>query len=188
MITDVSKYVDFLATNQLTEHQFLILWLVHTKDKDNIALYRRKVGDFDISAIDDLIERQWLDDFGLIKNNRREFNIYDFIVTDKFTKVVLADEEDAFEELRKVYPKWFTIGGIKKTAVGGDPDKMAHEYRMRGHKGNKLEHDRIVDITRKYYEGKSEPDMKLENYIKNKHWTLIEEELPGRQFDVFNMK
>lgn len=187
MISDVSKYVAFLATNKLTEAQFLILWLIHTKDVDNIAAYKRGLGDFNIEAIEDLVHRRWVEDFGLIKDNRRSFNIYDFIVTDKFTKAVLADEEEAFEELKKVYPKWFTINGIKRPAIGGDPDAMAREYRIRGHKGNKLEHDRIVDITRRYYENKDQPDMKLENYIKNKHWTLIEEELPGIKFDVFNM-
>ena len=188
MITDISKYVDFLATNKLNEHQFLILWLVHTKDKDNIALYRRKIGDFDVTQIDDLIDRGWIDDFGIIKDNKRDFNIYDFIVTNKFTKAVLADEEDAFEELKKVYPKWFTINGRKVPAVAGDPDIMAREYRIRGHKGNKLEHERIINITKTYYENKP-PDMKLENYIKNKHWTLIEEEPPGsgKSFDAFNI-
>ena len=125
MISDVSKYVSFLTEHKISEHQFLILWLVHTKDKANIVKYKMTFKEFNIEAIIDLIDRGWIDDFGLVKDGKRSFNIYDFIVTDTFTEAIIVDEEDAYAQLRAVYPKWFNINGRKVSAVGGDPLKIA---------------------------------------------------------------
>lgn len=175
MITDISKYVEFLADNKLSEHQFLILWLVHTKDKANIAKYIRGLGEFNFEAIEDLIDRGWIDDFGLVKDGKRTYNIYDFIVTDTFIKACIVDEEDAYEELKKVYPKWFTINGKRVPAITGDPLEIAKMY-FKCHKGNKLAHEKIVSITKKYHEKNKDPMMKIQNYIANRTWELIEED------------
>jgi hypothetical protein len=184
MISDVSKYVDFLTEHEITEHQFLILWLVHTKDVKNIAKYKNKFKEFDTKAVIDLIDRGWIDDFGLVKDGKRSYNIYDFIVTDTFTKAIIVDEEDAYEELRKVYPKWFTINGRKAPAAGGDPLKIAKMYHA-CHKGNRLEHLRIVEITRKYHEIHKDPLVKIEVYIANKMWNDLEEDSQGSK-DAFS--
>src|SRR5687768_18223813 len=116
MISDVSKYVDFLTKNKLSEHQFLILWLIHTKDKKNIAKYRETFGNFNLDAIDDLINRGWIEDFGLVKDNVRTFNIYDFLVKDKFAKIIVVDEDDAYDELCKNYVRFIDVKGVKYAA------------------------------------------------------------------------
>lgn len=173
MISDIDKYVKFLVEHKLTEHQFLMLWLIKTKNTDAIALYRRNKS-FNIAELDDLIERKWIDDFGLVKDNVRTFNIVDFVVTDKFDKIII-DPDDAYEELCKVYPKWFNFKGIKAPAITGDPDKLAKLY-FECHKGNRLIHERIVHITREYHRNK-DPMEKMENYIKNKRWEMLEDEI-----------
>lgn len=183
MISDINKYVDFLTINKLSEHQFLILWLVYTKDQENIKKLKNCRG-FDIHAIEYLITHKWLDDFGLVKDNQHTFNIYDFIVTDKFTKVVVIDEDDAYEELVAVYPKWMTIQGIKRPAANGDPYKLAKEY-FKYYKGNRIAHNRVIDITERYF--KNNPVVEgIEKYILNRRWNLLEEELSsGKGIDVF---
>jgi len=185
MISDIDKYVEFLVEHKLSEHQFLLLWLIKTKNTKSIAHYK-KHKDFSISELDDLIEREWIDDFGLVRDNKRTFNIYDFIVTDKFTNAVIVDEEDAYDELKKVYPKWFNIKGTKVPAITGDPLVMAKLY-FQCHKGNKLVHAKIVEITANYFKNKP-PVEKMENYIKNKRWDDLEEEMGGTQSkDAFNV-
>lgn len=183
MINDIDKYVDFLTTNSINEHQFLILWLVHTKDLANISKYKAKFGNFNVGDINDLIDRHWIDDFGLIKNDQRTFNIYDFIVTDKFTKIVLIDEEDAYEELVQAYPKWLSIKGVKFPTLTGDPYKLAKEYQ-KYIKRNRLAHERVIRITTEYFKNK-EPQVGIEKYILNRLWNLLEDEI-GPSRDAFS--
>jgi hypothetical protein len=184
MISDISKYVDFLTEHEISEHQFLLLWLIHTKDIVNIKKYKKVFKEFNTEAIVDLIDRGWIDDFGLVKDNMRTYNIYDFMVTETFTKAVIVDEEDAYEELKKVYPKWFNIGGNRIPAITGDPRLIAKEY-WKCHKGNKLIHQKIVEITKKALEGKP-PPVKIENYILNRMWELLEEDTQGSK-DAFTI-
>lgn len=173
MISDVDKYVSFLADNHITEHQFLILWLVYTKDTANIKKYKQSFGDFDYQAIQYLIDSGWLDDFG-IAGQAREYNIYDFIVTEKFMKVVI-DEEDAYKELCDVYPKWMVVKGTKWPMIKGDPEENAKHYK-RFHKNNRLVHDRVIRITKEYF--KTNPvQSNILDYIQNRRWELLDAEL-----------
>jgi len=173
MISDISKYVDFLTINNITPSQFLILWLVHTKDVNNIAKYKKTFFHFDMIDIHYLIDSGWIDDFGIVRNGVQTFNIYDFVVTDKFSKVVVIDELDAYEELCSAYPKWITIQGVKRPAVNGDPYKNAKEY-FKCHKNNKLAHERIINITREYFKNSTVVEG-IVSYILNRRWNLLEE-------------
>lgn len=184
MISDINKYVDFLTEHSITEHQFLILWLVHTKDTENIKKYKQCFGNFNTQAILALIDRGWIDDFGITRDTQ-SYNIYDFIVTDKFVKNVVIDEEDSYEEICKAYPKWLSIKGNKIPSITGDPYKLAKEY-FKCHKGNKIAHNRIIDITKRFFKDKQYAQVKIENYIMNRMWNLYEEELNnGAGFNAF---
>lgn len=185
MITDIDKYVDLLCENAITEHQFLILWLVHTKDETNIKKYKSRFGDFNVSQILDLIDRGLLDDFGTIKDGKQQINIYNFIVTDKFTKVVIIDEEDAYEELVIVFPKWFNIKGQNFSTRNSDPYKNAKEYK-RYHKNNRLAHERVLRITKSYYSS-NPTNISIEKYILNRIWNDIEDTLSGGKADSFKV-
>jgi hypothetical protein len=176
MISNIDKYVDFLTENSINEHQFLIMWLVHTKDKDNIAKYKRKFGQFNTQDVELLIDKRWLDDFGLVKDNMRTYNIYDFMVTDKFTKVVVIDEEDSYDEFSSVYPNWLQIKGVKYPSKTGDPTKIAKEY-FKSHKGNRLVHQEIVSTVKTWFATKEFAQEKIENFVLNKRWELLKEEL-----------
>jgi hypothetical protein len=178
MITDVSKYVDFLTRNKLTEHQFLMLWLVHTKDKTNIIKYKNTFGEFKLVDILDLIDRGWINDFGIVRDGVRTYNIYDFLVTDRFTQVILIDEDDAYEELCKNYVKFIEVKGTRYPAITGDPVKLSKDY-WKAHKGNRAEHERIVELTKRFVNDNKIQKVKIENYIKNQMWKLIEESTDG---------
>lgn len=186
MITDIDKYVDFLCKYKINEHQFLILWLVHTKDEQNIKKYKDIKGQFNVYDIQYLIDIGFIDDFGLVNDNKRDYNIFDFIVTDKFSKAVVIDEEDAYEELCKVYPPWINVKGIKYPTIKGDPTVVAKDY-FKCFKGNRLAHERIVDITRRYYQ-RNPPTGNIHDYILNRRWNLLENELfSGAGSDAFKV-
>lgn len=183
MIADIDKYVDFLTENKITEHQFLILWLVHTKDNNNIRKYKQSFGQFNTDQVIDLVDRGWIDDFGTIKDNKIEFNIYNYVVTDEFVKKFIIDEEDAYHRLIAIYPRWFIIKGIKFPTVTGDPLKISKEY-AKYHKGNKLATDRVEKITKLYFEKNPIAIAKIENYVLNRMWNLFEDEAMGTK-DAF---
>lgn len=174
MIADINKYVDFLTINKLSEHCFLILWLVHTKDQENIKKYKNAFGNFDSNAIQYLIDTGWLIDLHFsVDSSIREYNINDFMVTDKFVKNTIVDEEDAYQELCSVYPKWMTIKGNKVPMITGDPYKLAKEYH-KYHKNNKITHERVMSITSRYFKDHP-PQVNIQNYILNRHWNQLEE-------------
>lgn len=175
MITDISKYIDFLCDLGISEGQFLILWLIHTKDKVSITKYKNCKGEFSIHDIEYLIDRDYINDFGIIKDGKRDYNIYDFLVTDKFSKVVIIDEEDAYQELCAVYPPWMTVKGTKWPMIKGDPYKIGKEY-YKCYKGNRLAHNRIVDITKRYFSNHLVQG-NIEDYILNRRWNLLESEV-----------
>lgn len=185
MITDIDKYVDFLCKHRLSESQFLILWLVYTKDKNNLNKYIQVKGNFSKHDIHYLIDCKFLDyynDRDIINGN---FNMIDFQVSEKFSKIVIIDEDDAYEELCSVYPKWMEVKGTKWPMIKGDPMKIGKSY-YKAIKGNKLAHQRVIDITIKYF--KNKPVLSnIEDYVLNRRWNLLEEELDksGGSQDVF---
>ncbi len=177
MIDDISKYLDILCDLNINEHQFLILWLVDTKDERNIARYKSKKGDFSIVDIEYLIDMGYLDDFGTIKDGHRTFNIYDFLVTDKFKKVVTIDKDDAFDELVSIYPSFFNIKGLKVPAKSFD-DRLADEY-FKYHKNNRIKHEKVIAITKDYHEKFTGgfAQKKFEDYIRGRIWIIYQEML-----------
>lgn len=183
MITDIDKYVEFLTENKLSEHQFLILWLVHTKDEVNIRKYRQSFGQFNIDQVIDLIQTGWIDDFGLIKDNYKTFNIYDFVVSNKFSNRVVIDEEDAYQELCAVYPKFMFVKGVPYPMIQGDPNIVAKDY-FKYHKSNKLKHQEAVEITKNYYTNNPVTG-KIHDYILNRRWLLLKDLVVGGSKDVF---
>jgi hypothetical protein len=178
MINDINKYIDFLVKNKISEHQFLILWLVHTKDQANINRYESSLGKFSTTEVMDLVKRNWLDDYG------RATNICDMVVTEKFTKVVVIDEEDSYEELRKAYPGWLEIKGVAVPAITGDPRKISLEY-FKCHRGDRAKHEEIIGIVRRWFAGKTLAQEKIENFVLNKRWELLKEKLTATSSDTF---
>lgn len=168
MVIDIDKYVDFLCLHKLSTSQFLILWLIYIKDQNNINKTQEK-GLFSKHDLEYLIDTKFLLNYG------SKINIIDYTVSEKFTKAILIDEDDAYEELCSVYPPWMIVKGVKWPMIKGDPYKIAKEY-YKCHKGNKLSHERIYSITERYF--KTNPVQgNIEDYILNRRWNLLEEDL-----------
>lgn len=173
---DINNYIDFLTKNKLTEHQFLMLWLVHTKDAHNVARYKKAFGDFDIDQLEDLIDNGWIEDFGIVRDGKKTYNIADFLVGDKFTEVVVIDEFDAIEELWSAYPHWVRIGGNNKgVAKATDPDVLGQKY-IKIIKKNRQLHNRIIDAINKMKKKDPLAPMKIENFVVSRHWEVLFEE------------
>lgn len=169
MIVDIDKYVNILITQRISAHQFLILWLVHHKDRKNLEhlIATNNISKHDISYLVDInLLQDW---------NNGQGALVDYIVTEKFTRAIFVDEDDAYEQLCSVYPPWMIVKGTKWPMIKGDPYKIGKEY-FKCHKGSRSEHERIMNITIKYF--KTKPVMgNIEDYILNRRWNLLEKEL-----------
>lgn len=146
---DISKYVDFLVKNELTEHQFLILWLIYTKDGTNIAKYRKAFDQFDTEQILELVDNGWIEDFGVIRDNLRTYNINNFLVTPKFTDTVVIDGYEAFDELVAHYPRFLKINNIKTSTMTGGYDDLAEYYNDKVIKSSRSKHEMIMSVVKK---------------------------------------
>lgn len=184
MVDDIDKYIDVLCELEITEHQFLILWLISNKDEANIAKYRLKFKNFKTNEILDLIDRGFIEDFGVVRDGIQTFNIYDFLITDSFKKRMIVDTDDAFEELVSAYPSFFNIKGQKVPAKAYD-ERLAEEYR-KYHKNSKSKHDKVIEITKNYHEKftKGFAQKKIEDYIRGKIWIIYEEALKENNADI----
>jgi hypothetical protein len=131
----------------------------------------------------DLIQNGWIDDFGKLKDNYRTFNIYEFVVCNKFSERVVVDEEDAYLELCAVYPPFITVQGKIWPTIKGDPYQNAKEY-YKYHKSNKLKHQEVVQITRDYHATHNVAGNILD-YIQNRRWLLFKDMVVGGSKDVF---
>ena len=180
---DINRYVDFITENKISEHQFLILWLVHTKDEENVAKYRKVFDQFKPEEIIDLIDRGWIEDFDIVKNGERSFNIYNFIITDKFTEVVYIDTFDAGDELIKVYPNWLMIDNRRISAKSCDHDLLAQRY-AKIIKNNRQKHEDIVRLIRKMKEKSEFAKIGIEKFVSSRHWNLLKEELEEDSGDM----
>lgn len=172
---DVNRYVEFLTENKLTEHQFLILWLVHMKDEKNIAKYRATFDQFNVDEVLNLIDRGWIEDFGLVKDNMRTFSIYDFIVTDKFTDTIVIDTYEAGQELIETYPSWCFINNRRISAKSCDHDELIVRY-ARIIKNSRHKHNEIVDLVRKMKISNEYAPMGIDKFVGSRHWNLLKED------------
>jgi hypothetical protein len=173
---EIDKYVDFITEHKLSEHQFLILWLINAKDGKNIAKYRKTFDTFNTDEIKELITRGWIDDFGLVEDNIRTYNIYDFIVTNKFTETVYIDSFDAGDELIDTYPNWVMIKNIRVSAKSCDHDELISLYG-KILKNNRNKHNdiiRLVQSMKELHNGYA--PMGIEKFVKSRHWTILEED------------
>lgn len=177
MIGDIDKYVDFLSTNNLSPSQFLYLYLCYTQDKKNID--KLSINDYDIKY---LADTGWLEGTCTIDG---EYNLYKCNVTKDFINKFAIDEEDAYQQLCDVYPKWIVVKNIPYPTIKGDPAKVAEIYR-KYHKNNKHLHEEAVEITKKYYNNHPVTG-NIEDYILNRRWLLLKDMINEFKKDAFSI-
>ena len=178
MIGDIDKYVDFLSTNNLSPTQFLYLYLCYTQDKKNID--KLEIDRFDINY---LVDNGWLSEVwegGLIV-----YDLHKSTVRKKFIDKFAIDEEDAYQQLCDVYPKWIVVKNIPYPTIKGDPAKIAEIYR-KYHKNNKHLHEEAVEITKKYYNNHPVTG-NIEDYILNRRWLLLKDMINEFKKDAFSI-
>lgn len=130
MFQDVERYVDFIIKNNLTQPQFLMLYLIYKKKYDCINNYKQAVPTEDGSMIgakakQDLIDR------GFIKKINDEGKADSYMITEKFHKLFIKDQFAAADEFWDMYPGFVKIQGTNTPLTNMDRYAFANLYAIR---------------------------------------------------------
>jgi hypothetical protein len=158
------KYVNFICNNDLTQGQFLLLYLVYKNRLDLVKKYKETYPTQDGTMIgqlwiDKLFQKEWL-----IKNgNKTEVSI-------KFREQ-FCDKIDIAEELILLYPSTMEIEGkiVPLTAV--DVMEFADLYYMKI-LGSQAEHlDILKDI--KYGIENNMLNISIKKFVQSSYWKAL---------------
>ncbi len=160
----IDKYVNFLIDNQITERQFLALYLIYSKRMDLIELYKKRVTNgmkiIPPEELPSLIEK------GFVKLNVDG----NAVLTDKF-KNIFVDKHIATEEIYEVYPTFVYSNGVQIPLSAMDRNVFANLYEI-AIMGSREEHNEILlDI--EYGKEKELLNIGIEKFLKSKHWLSI---------------
>lgn len=160
----IDRYVNFLIDNQITERQFLGMYLAYTKRRDLSELYKKKItGGMKIipkNEIPELIKKGFLkiDEGG------------NAVLTDKF-KNIFVDKHIATEEVYLAYPTFFYSQGVQIPLSAMDRNVFANLYEV-AIMGSLDEHKEILlDI--EYGKSKGLLNIGIEKFLKSKYWIGI---------------
>ena len=160
----IDRYVNFLIDNQITERQFLGMYLAYTKRRDLSELYKKKItGGMKIipkNEIPELIKKGFLkiDEGG------------NAVLTDKF-KNIFVDKHIATEEIYEIYPTFIYSNGVQIPLSAMDRNVFANLYEI-AIMGSRAEHAEVLlDI--QYGKEKELLNIGIEKFLKAKHWLSI---------------
>lgn len=160
----IDRYVKFLIDNQLSERQFLGLYLSYTKRNDLIELFKKNVTNgmkiIPPNELSDLITK------GFVK-----VDMYgNHIITDKF-KAIFVDKHIATEQIYEIYPSFIYSNGVQIPLSTMDRNVFANLYEI-AIMGSLEEHEEILlDI--KYGKEKELLNIGIEKFLKSKYWLAI---------------
>lgn len=130
MYRDVNKYIDFLVKNYLTQDQFLMLYLIRTKDHENIKKFKQAFPKLDKSMIGEEY-KQDLIDRGFVQKTGDNDSIDSYVITEKFNKLFLKNYIEAADEFWAIYPSYGTINGTPIPLKNMDKYQFANAYVAR---------------------------------------------------------
>lgn len=167
MIT--KSYVKFLTDNGISANQFLLMWCLTQKENKIIKAYREKVG-IDLSDIDGLIDKGFL-----LHTGGNDYSVESLVPTLEFEELVIANPVECAKQLRAVWYTSIIVNGRRSPARNISEDDLVQLYSLKILKGNKLEHFRIMNITKNYVASNSECSMGLKKYVETEYWNDLDD-------------
>lgn len=177
MLYDIEGILLCMEKNEINLKQFfLCLLLSQDSDlKNELVSKWSKIESISDKEIQDLLDRQFIDDFRISKNQYAADNF--LVRPDKFKE--LFTPPDAYEQLFDLYPDFVLIEGkgrYPSKAIGIRENNECRKLYMAyvGSVGKK-KHDVVMEKTDKIISiwGGFAP-MKFESYIVGKHWQSLD--------------
>lgn len=158
------RYLDFICEHNLTQEQFLFLYLIYKGRKDLIIKYKTTFPNEEGTMIGKIWIQKLFDKNWLVHTDKG------IEITTKF-KEIFCNPIDVAEELINVYPSTMEINGkiVPLTAI--DTITVSNLY-MPKILNNQAEHDEVLkDI--KYGIIHNMIGLSLKNFILSKYWLSI---------------
>ena len=126
MLIDTEEYIKTLAHYDINEQELLILKLLDDNDVDNIELYKRVRGKFNINTINNLMKKDLI-----IRGNNGLYEINIDLTNNNIDLDQLADD------IWKIYPSWLLINSQRVSAKSTDYDWFCEYYIKKIIKGSR---------------------------------------------------
>ena len=169
---DTEKLVEFLSSRKMTANQYLLCHLLYMGEHDLLArLVKNDQLRFAKKEVNDLIERGYLEK--LFGDNSQ----FSFMTTDKFSRAVFVDEEEAGQQLWDTYPKVLSIDGVMQSTRTCDKDDILETYYKRI-KGSKKKHEFVMQMLHRYVDlvkARQMNSMGIEKWVKGENWDVVAE-------------
>lgn len=159
----------------MTANQFLICYLVYHKDGKNIIKYTNEVGQFERDDILYLIDHDFI-----LTTVKGIYEIDNFVVTPKFSELILIEGNTAAKELFDVYPKWISIDGKEYSARSCGLTRVEIIYPKAIYNDIVL-HRTIIDIVKVYKKYNNYAEMGIDKFIDSRHWELLESKYKSKR-------
>jgi hypothetical protein len=180
LFTDIKKYVEICGSNNISPAQFLLLWLLHTKDVDTLRRYVELTQGWPQSDVTSLEDRGYILNFNSNRGESSKDNY--FHVTERFTDLLytgdnatLIDEDVAFDELFNAYPTYIIINGRKVSARSCNLFEMRKRYGEAIKGSNNVHKDILLCL--EYAKTRDLLNMGLEKFIMSEQWRTIAEDM-----------
>lgn len=183
MIISIDRYVDFLVKKNLTEHQFLVCYLIYTKEIKAIVKYNNK---FKISREEllDLIDRDFI--IPIFDDPEHIFDLANLNVTPKFYEGLIIDEDNA-EEIWDLYPSYLLINNTKVYSKSSMPKEDFIKMYLRITRRSQKTHERIKKVLEEYNRKNKYAEMGIDKFIGSEYWKELEKQknagTPGIRFE-----
>lgn len=169
MIITLEKYIDVLTEKNITEHQFLICYLLYTKDVSNIKKYNKHFR-FKREEIIDLIKRDFI--IPILDEEEHLFDLLNLNVTPKFYENLISDEDNAVE-IWDLYPSYLLINNVRVYSKSSMMKEDFVKFYLKATKRNMKTHARIKAVVENYYKNKY-AEMGIDKFIGTEYWKELE--------------
>jgi len=184
----IPDFIRLLSKYQINEHQFIICWIIHTKDTATMYKYLNEVSHIRQDDIEDLLDR------GIVLNTARTrtYELDCMTLNGEFADgLFLFDAKEAGEELWRMFPvRFYTrTGDIFPAKTVRNRTKLLESYVRNGIGYNANEHDRVLKLTTLYLQMVHDGEllgMGIEKYIESKYWEQVEEVAKELGYDTGN--
>lgn len=169
---NTEKLVGFLASRKMTANQYLLCHLLYMGEHDLLAtLVKNDKLKFTKKEVDDLIKN------GYVEKLFGDTSQFSFIATDKFSRALFVDSEEAGQQLWDTYPKVLDIEGVMQSTRTCDKDDVLEVYYKRI-KGSKKKHEYVMQMLNHYVDlvkSRKMNAMGIEKWIKGENWDVVAE-------------
>lgn len=158
-------YVNFLIEHDITQSQFLLLFLVYKDRKDLVIKYKKRFPSTDNSMIGEYLTTDLKNKGFLIENENKELSL-----SNKF-KNIFIDKHIAANEIFNIYPSFYNKGEVDIPLITMDRNIFANIYEE-AIMGSLEEHKQVkLDIL--YGMKNSMLNISIEKFVKSKYWLIL---------------